>query len=318
VTRDRPLISIAIATFDRAPVLARALESLCHLQPSDQFDTELVVIDNGSRDNTRDIVQGFADRLPDIRWVYEPNAGLPFARNRAVAEAHGDWIAFFDDDQLAAPDWLIQLFETAQTEDVKCVGGSRSLLIEAQLQDSLPAYSRSLLGEIDVAHKHDYHGSHLPCTGNVLLAKSLFEQIGAFDPSVLDGGEDTDFFNRLLRSGTRCVYNPDAKVQHIIAPRRLEKDYLESIAFRHGRHICRRNLTHGSFLSATVSGVVRFLTSGVSAVVLAKKHQLLRQTYRAISASCKWKRVCGYWSYLRAYKGPRSQDVQSTMHRGKG
>jgi GT2 family glycosyltransferase len=279
---------------------------------------EVVVIDNGSSDNTREVVESFANRLAKIRWIYEPKAGLPFARNRVVQESQGDWIAFFDDDQLAASDWLTQLFDTAQSEGVACVGGARSLLIEAQLNEPLPAYSRSLLGEIDLPHRHDYHAGHLPCTGNVLLKKSVFEQAGLFDNTVLDGGEDTDFFNRVLHSGIRCVYNPHAKVEHIIAPRRLERDYLESIAFRHGRHVCRRDLTHRGVLVTITSAVLRFLTQGIWFFLKAKSQALFGRVHQATSSSSKWKRVCGYWSYLRAHRGKHSHDVQSTMHRGKG
>lgn len=314
-----PLISIAIATYNRSALLRRALESLSQLASNPTFQTEVVVIDNGSTDDTRNVAASFSTPHLPVRWFFEEKAGLPFARNRAVEEARGDWIAFFDDDQLAAPNWLNRLFDTAQAEKLLCVGGSRSLRIEtAEPPPALPVYSRMLLGEIALDHPHDYHSQHLPCTGNVLIARSVFDKVGRFDESVLDGGEDTDFFNRMLDAGIRAKYIPDACVEHIIAPRRLEADYLQLIAYRHGRHVCRRDLRLHGKIFAGGSALLRLGLTGLPSIAKKFLYQILGEKHEAIAAACKWNRVCGYWSYLRQVFTISADDQSRTIHRGKG
>lgn len=314
-----PLISIAIATYNRSALLRRALESLSQMAPNPAFQTEVVVIDNGSTDDTRDVAASFSTSYFPVHWFFEEKAGLPFARNRAVEEARGDWIAFFDDDQLAAPNWLSRLYDTARAEKLLCVGGSRSLRIETiGPPPSLPVYSRMLLGEIALDHPHDYHNQHLPCTGNVLIARSVFHKVGRFDESVLDGGEDTDFFNRMLEAGIRAKYIPDACVEHIIAPRRLEADYLQLIAYRHGRHVCRRDLKRRGKIFAVGSALLRWGVNGLPSIAKKFLYQILGKQHEAIAAACKWSRVCGYWSYLRQALTVSADDHSRTMHRGKG
>lgn len=315
----KPLVSIAIATFNRCGLLKRALESLGSLPRSDAYDVEIVVIDNGSTDATKDVVQSMTIPSVSIRWIFEEKAGLPFARNRAVQEAKGDWIAFFDDDQLVESAWLNTLFTAAREDGLDCVGGARTLRIETdEPPPRLPSFSRMLLGEISADHPHFYHKQHLPCTGNVLIAKSVFEKIGMFDESVLDGGEDTDFFNRMLDAGIRAKYIPTAVVEHIIAPRRLEHDYLELIAFRHGRHVCRRDLKLHGVPYTFASAILRMGAVGLPWMVRKTVFHWLGKKHEAIAASCKCRRVSGYWSYLKQHRNSSPDEIARTMHRGKG
>ena len=318
--RTTPLISVAIATFNRADTLRRALSSIASLHHiPGTFDIEAVVIDNGSTDHTAEVVASVAsDCHFPIRYVHESQAGLPFARNRAVRESHGEWIAFFDDDQLTDPDWLVTLFRTAMQEDVLCVGGARTLMIETDSPVVLSDYCRELLGEVVHAHPSDYNTLHLPCTGNVLLHRSLFERFGLFDERVLDGGEDSDFFNRLNHAAIRCVYDPKATVQHLIPSKRLEKNYLESIAFRHGRHVCRRDFQQRGRIFTLLSATVRVLVVGGSTQCKKLWARFTRNPKEIVSQSCKWRRARGYVSFVLQNQTDSPMSTARTMHRDRG
>ena len=98
-------ISAAIITFNRAEWLKDALTSLT--KQTRQPD-EVVVVDNGSKDHTKDVVLSFRDRL-NIKYVYEPIRGIPHARNAAIRNAAGDIIASIDDDCVADENWLKQI-----------------------------------------------------------------------------------------------------------------------------------------------------------------------------------------------------------------
>ena len=89
------MISVVIPSYNRAPLLKRAMESVLNQTFS---DIELIVVDDGSTDDTARVVEGFMD--PRVRYVYQKNSGACVARNRGIDEAVGDYIAFHDSDDL--------------------------------------------------------------------------------------------------------------------------------------------------------------------------------------------------------------------------
>ncbi len=110
------LISVVVPTFNRAEMLGEALQSLIRQDTQGAFSYELVVVDNASTDSTKTIIQRAAQESPvSVRYIYHTTPGDAPSRNRGLAEARGKWIAFFDDDELAAPDWLYQLHLAAVT-----------------------------------------------------------------------------------------------------------------------------------------------------------------------------------------------------------
>src|SRR5574338_167399 len=98
------LLTIAICTWNRAPLLAMTLERLC--EPDVLTGScEVIVVDNGSTDATPDVVARYRDRLP-LRTVRESEQGISPARNRALDEAAGAHLIYIDDDVLVGPGWL--------------------------------------------------------------------------------------------------------------------------------------------------------------------------------------------------------------------
>src|SRR2546423_1428459 len=125
-------ISIVVCTQNRAPMLRAALASLCELT-ADEFTYEIVVIDNGSTDETQQIIAGAAhESKHPLRGIHEPEKGIVPARNRGIRESRGRWIAFFDDDQLADRQWLAVLYQGACTEQCRVVGGAVHLALPDQ------------------------------------------------------------------------------------------------------------------------------------------------------------------------------------------
>src|SRR4051794_1841821 len=98
-------LTVAICTWNRADLLAKTLGNLCTLDRLPGADWELVLVDNGSTDSTRQVADRFAGRLP-LRYVVEPLRGLSNARNRAIREARSDLVVWTDDDVLVGPGWL--------------------------------------------------------------------------------------------------------------------------------------------------------------------------------------------------------------------
>ncbi|MEM9187469.1 MAG: glycosyltransferase, partial [Planctomycetota bacterium] len=232
-------------------------------------------------------------------------AGIPFARNRGVREARGAWVCFFDDDQTAEPDWVRQLYRRATARGVDCVGGARDLVIEGGAAAPESELGRRLLGEVlPDANPGEYHPRWLPNTGNVLIRRSVFDEIGGFDEGALEGGDDTDFFHRLLKSGRRAVFAPSSMVHHHIPAARVSEDYLQWVAMRHGLVMARRDLTAGGLYTA-FSLVAR---GGQAALVLFPHWAWLRLTgrkARALGPLCQMRRAQGFAKFLLYRLAPK-------------
>lgn len=241
-----PLISVVVCTWNRASLLRQALHSLIALESGGLFTFEIVVVDNGSTDATRDVVgevqaASTAQGGPPIRYVLCLQRGIVAARNCGIAHAHGTWIAFFDDDQLAEPDWLVELFRGAQQHACLVVGGTVRLALPDDCPQPLDPIVRMLLGE--AVHGHQplpYGGRRTPGCGNLMIAREVFAQVGTFQRTVDGRGEDTDLFSRIERAGIAAWSIPTAVVWHITPPERLTEDYLLGLAQRMGRGVAQR------------------------------------------------------------------------------
>src|ERR1017187_2609189 len=136
-------ITVVVCTYNRAELLRGALESLVRQRTSGHLNYEVIVVDDGSADSTKQVVDAYrhSSSVP-IRYVSQMHAGIAAARNRGVRESYGDWIAFFDDDQGAECDWLFRLVENAAAVD--CVGGPYLLRLPEHCDLVLDQTLRSL------------------------------------------------------------------------------------------------------------------------------------------------------------------------------
>ncbi len=106
---NAPAISVIIATYNRAHLIAETLESVL---AQAYRDFEIIVVDDGSTDNTREVVARYETR---VRYIYQKNRGPSAARNRGVREARGSWISIQDSDDLSAANHLAVLHAYAET-----------------------------------------------------------------------------------------------------------------------------------------------------------------------------------------------------------
>lgn len=221
-----PSLTVAICTRNRAQRLARLLRSLEQARPEALFpNVDVLVIDNGSTDDTRDAVADF----PAARHVLEEKAGLNFARNRALKEAKGELIAFLDDDVVVDPGWL-QGLATAWSSRPDAGGYSGLVLpfrldTEAQLLFERRGGFRRGFKRIEFRSAH-HHNPLFPVGAgsvgagcNMAFDRQLLLHLGGFDEALdtgapLPGGGDLDIFYRVLRSGRPMVYEPRFAVYH--------------------------------------------------------------------------------------------------------
>lgn len=202
-------ISIVIPALDESANLARSLP-LLRSQVGAQG--EIIVVDNGSRDDTSTVAKSFGAIV-----VYEPNRGRSRARNAGFSHATGNIIVFLDADCSPAPNWLNSLLLPFCDEAIGCVAGEISVV------EGADDFGRYLLGKGHLAQRVNFEHPFLPFggSGNVAFRRSVLEKIGVFDEKLFSG-HDADLCWRMqIESNYKIVLSTDAVVYHKLdlAPR---------------------------------------------------------------------------------------------------
>jgi glycosyltransferase involved in cell wall biosynthesis len=244
-------VSIILCTYNRSNSLAAALNSVAASQVPDSIEWEVLVVDNNSKDSTRDVVEAFCGQNPHFRYIFELKQGLSNARNTGIREAKGDVLAFVDDDVTVDPHWLHDL--TAQFNHPQWTGvGGR---IRPQEELALPNWVRlegafsmgGCLAALFDRGDQPHELSVPPFGTNMAYRKTMFEKHGFFRTDLgrsannMIGKEDTEFGERLLRAGERIWYAPSAIVFHPVLPERLTKKYFLAWWFGCGQSMIRQN-----------------------------------------------------------------------------
>jgi GT2 family glycosyltransferase len=227
---DSPLVTVVVCTRNRPDSVLVTLRGLADLR---YRPFEVVVIDNApSSDATKDAVRREFGADPRIRYVREPRPGLSCARNRGLAEASADIVAFTDDDVRVDPWWLngiVRGFGAAS--EVACVTG---LIATAELDNAAQLYfhlregwgascERRIfdLGENrDESPLYPYSAGVFGAGANFAVSRAVLKEVGVFNEALgagtpSGGGEDLNMFMRIVLAGYRLVYEPSAVVSHV-------------------------------------------------------------------------------------------------------
>jgi glycosyltransferase involved in cell wall biosynthesis len=235
--------TVVICTHDRAAVLGRAVEGA--LPEVRAGNAELLVVDNASTDGTPALLAGLERRhAPLLRVAREPRIGLSAARNRALAEARGEVVAFLDDDAIPRAGWLARLYAPYDDPRVACVGGRIRLRFESPpppwLTPALhPALSAFDLGDAPRTVRYgeaDYpYGANISFRGVDARAQGGFSTRVGLRGALQLQHEETDLCYRLERAGHEIRYAPDACVDHCIAADRLTPAWFLTRHWQGGR-----------------------------------------------------------------------------------
>jgi glycosyltransferase involved in cell wall biosynthesis len=241
-TNSVPLISVVICTHNRANYLLKAIRSvLDQTYPKNQY--EIIVVDNASTDSTADKVRPFSE-AGYLRYVHEPELGISFARNTGWRVAAGRYIAYLDDDAIAAPGWLSAIEKAFQlTPNAGAVGGRVDPIWEAKRPEWLEDDLVMSLGVIDWADKPkiipDLRMEWL-VTANMAVPAAVLAEIGGFETRLgrvgktQVRGEDTFFQKQVIRRGYPCYYYPDMVVGHHVPASRLNKPWFRKRYYTQG------------------------------------------------------------------------------------
>jgi glycosyltransferase involved in cell wall biosynthesis len=259
MSRSSLFVTVAICTYNRCESLAETLGTLVGQQRTEAADWQVLIVDNNSSDGTLRVISGFAGRI-GVRVVRETRQGLSHARNRALREAHGEWVLFIDDDVKLDPGWLVAWIGALRDAPDAVYAGGRIL---PDWGGAPPRWFRGeKLALIDGALVWFDLGEVVrplcdddppPFGGNMALRRQWALGLGGFRPDLgmkgreLGRGEETDVFLRARRKGAGGLYAGTALCRHRYEPARFTPRAL----FRYG---VASGLAHRAIVDAKASG----------------------------------------------------------------
>ena len=217
-------ISVCICTYKRPQLLKRVLEELRGQDTNGLFTYSIVVADNDHLRSAESVVADFAaaSTIP-VMYCVEPRQNIALARNKAIENAHGDFVAFIDDDEFPARNWLLNLFKACHEYGPDGVLGP----VKRHFDEEPPKWI--VKGNFYERPTHPtgfvigWHGAR---TGNLLLKRQLFEGDELPFRPEFRAGEDQDFFRRMIEKGRTFVWCNEAVAYEAVPPNRWKRSYM--------------------------------------------------------------------------------------------
>ena len=258
-----PKVSIIVCSYNGGKTLKDCLESLDELNYPDY---EIILVDDGSKDDTQELVGKFVKErtargssLPDFINIVQPNMGLSYARNAGAKAAKGDIFAYTDSDCMADPDWLYYLVGTLLSGDYVGVGGPN---ISPPAVNWVQASVAAAPGGPSHVLLTDVVAEHIPGC-NMAFHRAAFESIGGFDTQYRKAGDDVDFCWRLQGNGGAIAFSPAAIVWHyrrftLQAFRKQQEGYGEAESMLRFSHLIFFGPTGTAKWKGQIYGAPRF------------------------------------------------------------
>jgi len=235
-------ICVCICTYKRPSLLKRLLEKLQNQKTNNLFTYSIIIVDNDRSMSAKSVVKNIRkESSVAIDYYVETEQNIALARNKAVQNAKGNFVAFIDDDEFPVNEWLFNLYTTLNIYKADGALGP----VKPHFEIEPPRWI--IKGRLFDRPSHKT-GSVLlwsnTRTGNVLLKKNIFNETESmFDPEFGSGGEDRNFFKRMIEKGCVCVWCNEAPVYESVPPERCKRSFMLRRALLRGKV----SLTHSSF-----------------------------------------------------------------------
>jgi GT2 family glycosyltransferase len=234
-----PEITVVVCTHNRVRLLEGCLDSLSR-QEVDPRRYDVLVVDNGSTDGTADFLSRCCYDDIRLRWVNEPVLGLSYARNRGWLEANGTYVAYIDDDAIAAPDWISEIISFVERRpEIAMFGGPHVPFAT----DPVPSWFPPEYGTMDLGSEERALeiGREFVEGMNMAIRKDILADCGGFHPDLgmkgykVSYGEETQLQITLRNCGFAVYYLPQMKVSHHLPGRKMRLGWLLKSAYASGR-----------------------------------------------------------------------------------
>lgn len=222
-TSSLPHICICICTYKRPLPLKRLLESLRDQQTEGAFTYSIAVADNDVTESGRATIEEFrANSEVPIVYVVQPERGIARTRNCVISQAHGDYLAFIDDDEFAIREWLMLHYKACANYSVDGVLGPVIRHFDGEAPKWLVKSRFFVRKVMPTGLAVQWEGSR---TGNVFLKSSVIAGEAAPFNVGMRTGDDCEFFKRKAEAGFRLIWSAEAVAYEVIPPERWTRVY---------------------------------------------------------------------------------------------
>ncbi len=252
-------IDVVLPTYNRAVLVPRAVETFLAARKPEGVSCRLIIVDNNSNDETREVSAEAVARLPDvIAYVFEARQGRHHALNTGITLSRADIVAFFDDDETLDEDWLVVIAREFADPDTQFIGGpylARWLAPEPRWLPDNHDGVRGITKWGDERRRYGTTGFRGEVWGgNCAFRREVFVTAGLYSVEYMFN-EDTELFERIKGRFTG-YYVPDMKIHHDVPGRKLQKSYFRRWFFEHGVNEAMRETNKGSRAPVrTIGGV---------------------------------------------------------------
>lgn len=229
-------ITIIICTYNRSDILVECLQSLVE-QSNTPSQFEVLIVDNNSTDSTPQIAEQFGVQYSNFRLVKEKKQGLSYARNRGYREATTPWVSYVDDDAKAHSNYVERALWTIRHFDFDCFGGTYYAWHKYGKPQWLPegfgskALIRDTVGVMDEGFASG---------GVIVFKKAVLEAMEGFPTHLgmkgkkISYGEETLLQVRMREKGYKLGFDPELKIDHLVAKHKLNLWWHVRSNFIHG------------------------------------------------------------------------------------
>jgi len=239
--------SVIIPTCNKT-LVERCLEHLSKInKPKDDY--EVLVVHNVTKEDVKGVTDGYNDRIPNLRYIFEENYGQMHSRHRGAKEAQGEILCYIDDDSFVDENWLIAIEDTFKNKEVVLAGGNNLPLYESPPPKWLKyfwikeKYGKWMgqLSLIDFYEKERELPAFFAFGCNLIIKKDIFYKFGGTNPDVVpkekqrfQGDGETALSIKLNNNGYFLHFNPKIKIYHFVPTGRMTLEYFQKRAFYQG------------------------------------------------------------------------------------
>lgn len=230
-------LEIIIPTYNRAEMLGRTLTSMIDAEKPDSLSLRVTVVDNNSKDNTRNLVEEFqAKGELDLHYLFEPRQGRTIALNTGIKNADSDLLGTIDDDEELADDWFVEVEKvfSSRWDEVDFMSGRCLPRFEVEPPKWLPEIYAAIIGKIDCGEEELIFGKNFDGVlsgGNSVIKLTVYKEVGLYNENLgrtekgLLTCDDDEMHFRLLRHEKQGIHNPKMLIHHFVPAERLTKKY---------------------------------------------------------------------------------------------
>jgi glycosyltransferase involved in cell wall biosynthesis len=238
-------LSVIIPTRNRADLLKKVLESIVK-QSLNQLYFEVIVVDNGSSDNTRAIMHDFNSQIKNLRYFYDATPGLHVGRHLGLKESKNEILVYLDDDVELLPEHLENVLESFNDNEVVLVGGKNL----PRFESTPPTWLQKMWDEtkiighlsiIDLGDDIKMINSNYVWGCNFSIKKSVLYEAGGFHPDAMPQelikfrGDGESYISQYIADKKyTTLYNPKVSVYHFVPNNRMTEEYFCTRMYNQG------------------------------------------------------------------------------------